>query len=265
MEYLVLKRGCSMSIKRLSAIVLCALALWNCGASRAAGAEKQVLMVIPARYTIVQFAFDVARLRSVSLVAYEAGTDSSSPVMHVWDQDIKEWVRTSVGEYSSGALFRATPDVTVLVGTAGIMPGIILETSRSASVREVPDLNIAQLVNTLNTEVSFTPAEWRYLAGRYGLQLKDENAQRRRWGRYGPPGTKARKPAPRRAPQEASVKLPPPAEVFEPAPAEPMILMEPAIVPEPEVDESAMDAPAPAAVVLEMDEPLFEEDQPENK
>jgi hypothetical protein len=97
--------------------------------------------------------------------------------------------------------------------------------------RRIASLTPVDLLNELNRDLAFTPMEWRWLAKRYGLTLTDLNAERRRYGKYGPPGSKPVKPQP-----SAGVEMPPaapppagkalepvgaPAPVFDVKPAEP--------------------------------------------
>ena len=63
----------------------------------------QVLLVIPARYTAVQFAFNIAKLRSIYVAAYDTEGREGSLVMHVWDSEAREWVGTSLAEYQLGS------------------------------------------------------------------------------------------------------------------------------------------------------------------
>jgi hypothetical protein len=52
-----------------------------------------------------------------------------------------------------------------------------------------------ELVNGLDDIFKFSAGEWRYLAREYKLTLKDLNAERRRYGRYGRPGARLSRPA----------------------------------------------------------------------
>lgn len=164
---------------------------------REAKAETPTLLVIPARYTIVKFSFDVARLRrAVSLVSY-SGEVEATPLMHVWRSDAQEWVKMSIEEYRSADAFKIRPQRIILVGGDKVLPSSLIEASTWCSdVKRIPTLNIMALVNALNEDLKFHSLEWRWLAMRYELKLKDLNAERRRYGRYGKPGPKREVPVP---------------------------------------------------------------------
>ena len=84
--------------------------------------EGPALMVVPSRYTVIQFAFDIVRLRPVTLVVYESGAASAYPVMHIWEHQTREWVRTSIEEYSSGGIFDAMPQRVIVIGSDADLP-----------------------------------------------------------------------------------------------------------------------------------------------
>lgn len=165
-----------------------------------AGPKSRTLIVIPARYTIVQIAFDIVGMRSVSLVAYDNRADSPSPVMHVWDADGNEWVQTSINGYRSADIFKVVPQRIILVGSNEDVPAPLLEApSWCSDVKRIPTLNMKTLVNELDKSLKFTPREWKRLAERHGLKLRDLNAERRRYGRYGKPGLRKNADLPAKA------------------------------------------------------------------
>jgi len=185
----------------------------------AARGDRQPLLVIPARYTVVQFAFDVARLRPVHLVAYDTEGKAGTLLLYVWDGGARKWLSTSLDEYGSGGIFRTRPSRVILVGSDRELPAGLAEASeQGAAVDRIPSMKVVDMVNGLNAVMGFDAQEWRYLAKRYDLQLEDRNAERRRYGRYGPPGGRKAEPEmPVPRPDEivmpAPIDLPVPAEV----------------------------------------------------
>jgi hypothetical protein len=158
--------------------------------------EEQTVIVLPARYTIVKLGFDVARIRAVTLVSYEGDASSRSPVLHVWNSGMDEWVSTTIEAYSSTAAFDREPARAVLLGSGADLPTVLVTgSSWSTEVVQIPALSIVELVNGLDDVFDFSPREWRFLARRYKLTLTDLNAERRHYGRYGRPGSR---PEPRR-------------------------------------------------------------------
>jgi len=230
-------------------------------------AKPQPWVVLPARYAILQLGFDVASLRPLTLISYAAGKTADDPTMHVWGSKAREWAPISIGEYRSAQVPGPMASGIVLVGGDTDLPVAIAEGSRwSDSVKRVQTLNVATILNALNEELKFSPKEWKWLARRYRIKLKDLNRERRRWGKYGKPGSRRRAPTPvmpeeeelnpediapdERAPMPEPAPAPEPEKGFEPAalaPAEPPAERAPVAEPEEE---------APAAVV--------EEEEPED-
>jgi len=150
-------------------------------------APRPTVVVIPPRYTIVKLGMDMVALRPVLLVSCQ-GSDSD-PVMHVWNDDPGEWIRLSVGTFRSGEMFRVPPREIVLVGSAQDLPAAVVDAAQElAAVKRVETLNLVSVINTLNESLEFDRKEWRWLSERYNLKLRDLNAERRRYGKYGPRG-----------------------------------------------------------------------------
>jgi len=145
------------------------------------------LMVIPSRYSVIQFATDIARIRSLYIVAYDK-TQSGQLSLFIWDGNRQNWETIGFEEIQSGNALARPPSATFLISQPGQSPAGI--TAGYSNTRNIQSLNIKDMVNALHEELHFQPSEWKWLARRYGLQLKDRNAGRRRYGRYGPPGGK---------------------------------------------------------------------------
>lgn len=152
----------------------------------AAGASA---ILVPARRTMVQFAFDVARLRSVALVSYELTGDIQAPHMHRWSQQRKAWIPTFLSEVRSGAAFAGRPARVFIIGLDPEQTAVLQDAVRWAgSVVVLPAFQVAPLINTLNRDLEFAPGELRWLAQRHGLEIEDRTPESVRYGRYGPPG-----------------------------------------------------------------------------
>ncbi|NQT93911.1 MAG: hypothetical protein HQ559_14215 [Lentisphaerae bacterium] len=159
--------------------------------------KPQPWLVLPARYAILQLGFDVASMRPLTLISYAAGKTADDPSMHVWDRAAREWTSISIGEYRSAQVPGPLASGIVLVGSDTDLPVAIADGSAWCdSVKRVQTLNIATILNSLNEELKFTAKEWKLLARRYRIKLKDLNRDRRRWGRYGKPGSRRLAPAP---------------------------------------------------------------------
>ena len=152
---------------------------------------KGLLLVIPARYTIVQFAFDIAKLRTVGLVAYDAPQHGKDAVIHVWDREVQDWIQIDEKQYETKSMLSMNPKDVLVVGSDQNVPkGLANVPAWCPNQTRLPSPDLAAFVNTLNRSLRFTPKEWKWLAGRYGFKLQDKNAERRRYGRYGKPGEK---------------------------------------------------------------------------
>ncbi|MCE9614264.1 MAG: hypothetical protein K8T26_08310 [Lentisphaerae bacterium] len=176
--------------KSASVCALVALtALLGGGAALAAQPSGSTLLVIPARYTVVQFAFDVATIRSLYLVSYDRPATSTETRLYAWDNGKAEWLQIEESDIRSGSLFHMKPARTVLVGGEETLPASLADAATGGGpAKRITSLNLADIANSLNTELHFRSREWKWLADRYGFELNDQNAEQRRWGRYGPPG-----------------------------------------------------------------------------
>lgn len=239
---------------RLMGWVVAGLA-FSSTAAMARQAER-VLLVIPARYTVVQFAFDMARVRDVSLVAYDQLPKTTEPVLHVWDPQSRAWERISLSAYSSGSMFADSIDRAILVGNDATLPASLAESTAWADkVDRIQSLQIADLANGMAPILKFSPAEWQWLSRRYELKLEDQNWERRRYGKYGKPGKERSMPPAARqkeAAQAAAAEQPQDATTLEPAPVveevpAPMPADVRAIEETPETGAGTVTIPPPAA------------------
>ena len=177
----------------LALVATAALFTTTAAAARRNNAD---VLVVPSRYTIVQFAFDIVAMREVALVAYDNNSGSEEPLLHAWDADNGSWKRITADEYAVGAFSSREPEEMILIGSDEILPAaVIAGASQAKNVTRIDTLSLMTVVNTLNKRMKFSSREWSLLAERHGLKIKDLNYERRRWGRYGPPGTKPKKPA----------------------------------------------------------------------
>jgi hypothetical protein len=158
-------------------------------------ADTPDALVVPSRYTIVKLAFDMDRIRDVRLLSYHAKDTTEQTRLYTWNAGLEEWEPVSLAEYREAKIFRKEPGTVLLVGTEKQMPAELLEASSWAeALVRLESLDIVELVNGLDKVFDFSPREWRWLAERYGLKLKDRNEKLRRWGKYGPPGSENNTP-----------------------------------------------------------------------
>lgn len=213
------------------------------------GGGEPVAIVVPAREAAVRMAFDMAALRPSYLVSYQVRPGAEPPWLHVWDAAARRWIETNLEAYGAGANFGGMPRTAFFLGTETEFPPQLDEYAGWA-VRKVrlTTLNPMPCLNAFHEAFRFTPAEWRWLARRYNLDLKDRNEQRRRYGRYGPPGQPPPEagmpPGAAPAPGERGTVIP----AVPPMP-EPPALAQPPVEPpaQPPAPEPMAQPPAPPA------------------
>jgi len=221
-----------------------------CTSTMAARHNSADVLVVPSRYTVVQFAFDIVALRDVALVAYSDNPKSEEPLLHAWNADSGAWKRITVDEYAVGAFSSEEPDEMILVGSDSDLPDtVIAGASQAKNVTRIKTLGIVDLVNTLHKRMKFSEREWNLLAERHGLKIKDLNYERRRWGRYGPPKTKRKRPVDAAGELEQLEQLEQLEEELDEAPTP---------APEPEESEPIADEPVQIGPVEEEDMPAVE-------
>lgn len=179
---------------RIILILTCvALSIPYLGAN-AYSAEESSVIVVPSRYTMVKLAFDMAKMRNVELVSYHDMTRVKETHLYLWDTSIREWRSVTVDGYNSQEILKQRPERIIVVGSDKQLPQVLKETLQNPATLRVPTMDIVTIFNTLNKAFKFTPNEWKWLAGRYGLKLKDLNEEKRRWGKYGKPGEETVRP-----------------------------------------------------------------------
>lgn len=208
-----------MKRMRISMLALIGAAALLAGHVQAAGRRPAVLLVVPAREALVSLAFDLARLGNTDVASYRI--KNGAPVLFAWDRVTGQWHPIGQPDYQAGTPFQLAPRHAVVVGTnaadvAALSDGL----AWAGKVQTVTTYAFADIINRVNELSPLTEREWRDLAARRGLTLRDENAERRRWGKYGPPEKK--QPAAKSvqpAPIPETGTLPPIETLDEPAPA----------------------------------------------
>jgi len=161
-------------------------------AALTASAADSLLMVVPVRQRTMDFAFDVSRMKPVTLVAYDT-RNPGKPALSVWDREHGAWEALSAAEYAAGSFLPAGVKQVVIVGPEKEMPAD-LEKIAWAPVERVPLISFSDIANKLDATLKFSVGQWQYLADQYGFKIQDMNAELRRYGKYGPPGQKSHLP-----------------------------------------------------------------------
>lgn len=173
------------------------------GITGAAAAAKSDVLVVPDRQRMVALAFDVQALRPIVLVTYRGNALSKAPLLHVWNSRSNAWNQISPEDFLFGRYMPAQPNNLYLVGADSDLPPSVIEGAGQArNVIRINSLNIAAAANIFNETMKFSGREWKTLSTRHGLQTRDLNVDKRKWGRFGPPGSRIEPP---RAAREATV------------------------------------------------------------
>lgn len=208
----------------------------------------QALLVIPARYRIVQLAFDVARVSDAMVVSYQKSATVGALQMHRWDG--RSWLPLPEEDYLTGMFPRRGITQGFVIGTdAATVDQLLGASAWLPAMRSIDTLGLAAILNTLDEALDLSPANLRWLAARYGLAVEDLNWERRRYGRFGPPSARTAEPERRRVewfPTDAQNTQPRELESDEDASPAPIVTVPVRMAPEPDPLEEDVEADEPA-------------------
>lgn len=147
---------------------------------------RLTLLVIPARYTVVQLGMDMVKKYSTVLISYQQQGETEAPLLHVWNGST--WIHISIEDYRDLRFLKKTPYQVIFVGEEDQCPDVLIDEVRWADKKWlVSAVDTAGLVNNLGTIWSFKKSDWQWFARRYNLELKDMNEPRRRESWYDRP------------------------------------------------------------------------------
>lgn len=202
--------------KLITAFALFSMSFGVARASDVAAGDK-TLMLVPVQETAVSLALDMVKMRQAQVVTYQKIPGTQTVALHAWNSGVRDWVRCSITDLTDGTLFTQSPARTIVWGTEPMIPADLKRAIPSLpSVTRIEAINVVEVVNTLNTYHQFRSSEWEWLSRRYDFTLNDKNAEKRRWGRYGPPTRIRASSAERERPMvlaEESEVMAPPAEL----------------------------------------------------
>ena len=235
-------------MKRKVLLTLALLACMLVSQSMAMTPGRVTMLVVPARYSVMQVAFDLSQKYAVALVSYQGDASSGAPLLHAWNG--KEWIKISADEYANASFLQVTPGEALLIGDEKLLPPVLASSISGwcPKVTTIPSIDTATLVNTFAKEFSFKAGEWEWFAKRYNLTLNDANAPRRSASWYDQPAYE----------DEYSPKVdrwfgkrkavPAPAETMEPVTTEPEVVPQGEAPVEVPVQSKPLPAGAAAAV-----------------
>lgn len=138
-----------------------------------------VMVVIPARYTVVQVAQDLARRHRAVVVSYEGQVATAEPRLQVWDG--AAWHSVAFADYRDAIFLRETPREVLLFGEEQELPtSLIAASSWAEHVWQIPGVQTADMVNAFGKVLRFDRNEWTWWTLRYKLDLDDANLGQRK-------------------------------------------------------------------------------------
>ena len=172
--------------------VAVAMILASIGAAQAAS-SGYTLLVAPARYSVMQVAFDVVARNPAVLVSYQGEGDTAEPLLHAWNG--REWINISMQDFREVSFVDQMPARTILLGDDSTLPAVLGEAaSWSPEIQRVTTLTTSALVNEFGRIFDWSGPEWRWFAKRYNLEMHDESESQRTSSWYDQPGPLYRPP-----------------------------------------------------------------------
>lgn len=139
--------------------------------------QGSTVMIVPARYRMLQLAFDMNWLKSVPIMSYR-GSANTTPLLYLWTGS--DWRHIGADDFSAGRFIDPPPAVVILVGDDNALPRALVEgIAWDCKVERLETFEIAELLNRLNIILKFSDKELELLAQRYNLNLEDIYAKER--------------------------------------------------------------------------------------
>lgn len=145
------------------------------------------LIVAPARFSVIQVAFDLIKKRPSVLVSYRGEASTTEPQLYAWNG--AEWVGVSLQDYRDVRFLQDSPKQVVLLGDENTLPKSLREaTGWAKNIQIITSLDNASLVNEFGRLFKWTAKEWNWFSARYNLKLQDESEPYRHSSWYDQPG-----------------------------------------------------------------------------
>jgi len=174
-------------------------------------ATPDSIIVMPARKRVVQLAFQMSRCKDIGMVTYNTNPTLREPLIHVWNG--QEWIQITMQDFVQGSFMSGDPKHVFLLGDSNITPLRMLDdVSWYKDLHRLTTLDTTTLINEIGKALKFSSRQWKWLAEENGLKIQDQNADRRRYGRWGAPG-KEKDLNPTKL---ESIELPPASIITEP-------------------------------------------------
>lgn len=253
-------------VSRLNLIALVLVPFLAAGSVQAA--RRQDVLVVPARQRTVALALDVRAMRDMVMITYRGTASTGTPLMHVWSSSANAWQELAPEAYAIGQFMPLQPGTLFLIGS-DVPASVIDGAAQAAKIVRIESVSIPEIANTLNQHLNFSAREWKALAERHGMQTRDLNYEKRKWGRFGPPSSEQpalEKPSmpEEDMPDELTPEAPAPEVVLDAAagaPLEPEAAVAPVVVATPPVTPVIEEKGSVQQIAL----PTIDDLLPENK
>ncbi len=153
------------------------------GTAMAPKPKRLTMIVVPARFSVLQVVTDIANRYPVVLVTYQGDASSQEPLLHAWNG--REWAYVANSDYQEAGFLQRIPAQTVLVGDEELLPEILISASAwCPMVMSIPSIDTATLINSFGKVFGFKTRDWKWFAKRYNLSLLDLDAEQRKESWY---------------------------------------------------------------------------------
>lgn len=173
-----------MTCKRWFGLMgVAAFVLGGWASPAAARSQAGTLVIVPARYSVMQVGFDLVARYGVSLLSYQGEAKSDSVLLYRWSG--KEWQSVSVDEFQQGGFMQPVPARVLLLGEAAMVPPTVATgLSWAKKVERIETVDTAEILNRVGPLLGFGNEDWAWFGKRYNMTLKDLNAPARKLSWY---------------------------------------------------------------------------------
>lgn len=157
------------------------------GASDSTGSDT--VLIVPARPAVLQFAFDLAEMRDITIVSFRGKVNAEKALIHVWQRN--KWQYVAYEDFCSLRFAGRPPKTAIVIGDDQTVPKTLLQDMAwPCKIERMQTLNAADLLNGMDKHFIFSSREWKRLADSYGLKLEDVNEPKRSFNPYNIPRSK---------------------------------------------------------------------------
>ncbi|MDD5707830.1 MAG: hypothetical protein PHR35_18075 [Kiritimatiellae bacterium] len=180
-------------MKRIAVCGCAAVLIWSSFSLQVA---ERVVLAVPAQHTLVNFAFEMAGMfpRDLDVVCYRQPA-GEVPRLEIFDRAAWRWQELPMADWTEGAGLRDGASRLIVVGEPAVAQQL-KSASWVTQSQNVDGRRLHEVANAVHKDLRLSRAQWERLSGIYGFKLEDRNVEARRYGRYGPPGSKRARPLP---------------------------------------------------------------------